>query len=100
MGDFCRMAQGGSVGDPRAESIEQQSLIGSPNQCEAVNVARAKRALVFRPALSNQAISPSRRAIATACVRLCAPSFMLMLRRWVRTVLSETNSFSAMALFE
>lgn len=45
-------------------------------------------------------ITPSLRAIATAWVRLLASSFMLMLRRWVRTVLSDTNSFSAIALFE
>lgn len=48
----------------------------------------------------DQRITPSLRAIATACVRLLASSLMLMLRRWVRTVLSDTNSFSAMALFE
>ena len=43
---------------------------------------------------------PNRRAIATAWVRLLALSLELMLRRWVRTVLSETNSFSAMAPLE
>ncbi len=43
---------------------------------------------------------PNRRAIATACVLLFASSFMLMLRRCVRTVLSDTNSFSAIAPFE
>jgi hypothetical protein len=45
-------------------------------------------------------ITPWRRASATACMRLRAPSLRLMLRRWVRTVLSETNSFWAIALFE
>ena len=43
-------------------------------------------------------ITPSRRAYATAWVRLRADSLRLMLRRWVRTVLSLTNSLSALAL--
>src|SRR5207237_10847402 len=47
-----------------------------------------------------QGITPRRLAIATAWVRLCASSLVLMLRRCVRIVLSETNSFSAIALFE
>jgi hypothetical protein len=45
-------------------------------------------------------ITANRLAIATACVRLFALSFMLMFRKCVRTVLSETNSFSAIALLE
>ena len=43
-------------------------------------------------------ITPSRRAHATAWVGLRADSLRLMLRRWVRTVLSLTNSLSALAL--
>lgn len=45
-------------------------------------------------------ITANRLAIATACVRLFAFNFMLMFRRCVRTVLSDTNSFSAIALLE
>lgn len=50
------------------------------------------------PGFDDQPMTPIFRASATAWVRLRAPSFTLMLRRWVRTVLSLTNSFSAMAL--
>lgn len=47
-----------------------------------------------------QEITPTRRATATAWVRLWVSSLVLMLRRCVRMVLSETNSFSAIALLE
>ncbi len=59
-----------------------------------------KRRVTFSAWPRHYAITPSRRATATACVRLCASSFVLMLRRCVRIVLSDTNSFSAIALFE
>ena len=49
------------------------------------------------PLPADQGITPSFRAMATAWVRLRAPSLRLMLRRWVRTVLSLTKSLSAMA---
>lgn len=52
-------------------------------------LARHKRIFLYC-GMGSQPSRPTRRAMATACVRLCAPSFMLMLRRWVRTVLSDT----------
>ena len=45
-------------------------------------------------------LTPGVNYTVTAWVRLRAPSLRLMLRRWVRTVLSETKSFSAMAALE
>lgn len=47
-----------------------------------------------------QRIRPSLRAMATACVRLLAFNLLLILRKWVRTVLSETKRFSAIAALE
>ena len=49
------------------------------------------------PGGRRQPIRPSRRPTATAYVREDASSLELMLRRWVRTVLSDTQSFAAMA---
>ena len=61
---------------------------------------RAARAAGTEGSRRVSANSPSRRAIATASARLRAWSFVLMLRRWVRTILFDSSSFSAMALFE
>lgn len=47
-----------------------------------------------------QSITPKSRANATAWVRLLAPNFEFMLRKCVRTVLSETNKLLAIAPFE
>ena len=49
------------------------------------------------PACRFQATRPSCRAIATAWVRLRAPSFTLMLRRCAFTVVSDTNRRSAIS---
>lgn len=49
---------------------------------------------------NNQATRPMLRAMATACIRLPARSFWLMLRRCVRTVDSETNSCVAIRSLE
>src|SRR6516165_12200012 len=43
------------------------------------------------------ASSPSSRARLTASPRLCTPSFVYTLRKWVRIVFSDTNSSPAIS---
>lgn len=52
---------------------------------------------VGRTALANQEMIDSLRAIEIASVRLCALSLRLILRKCVLTVVTDTNSFSAIA---
>src|SRR3954471_20268817 len=77
--------------------VEMFALAGGTVICDSL---RGRRLLCARrvQGWDSREVMPSRRAYLVSCATLCAPTFFIILRRWVSMVLELTPMAAAISL--